>query len=155
MLKDATYRLAAQKTTAVYLDAGHSAWLPSREVASRLKLAGVGHARGFSLNVSNFRRTSEEITYGERISYLTGGKRYVIDTSRNGLGPASNAAWCNPSGRALGVRPTATTGGRHADAYLWVKHPGESDGTCGRGEPAAGNWWRDYAIGLVTRSPHF
>jgi len=75
---------------------------------------------------------------------------FVIDTSRNGTGtlnvsrystapynqPASvisalNAGnWCNPPGAGLGVRPTSTTGVPLADAYLWVKTPGQSDGSC-------------------------
>ncbi|MCW2873942.1 glycoside hydrolase family 6 protein, partial [Actinacidiphila oryziradicis] len=34
------------------------------------------------------------------------------------------------------------------DAYLWVKRPGESDGSC-RGAPPAGQWWSDYALRLA------
>ncbi len=36
-----------------------------------------------------------------------------------------------------------------ADALLWVKPPGESDGTCRPGEPSAGTFWVDYALGLA------
>jgi endoglucanase len=75
---------------------------------------------------------------------------FVIDTSRNGQGPFSaanyanapynqpgsvittlnNGGWCNPPARGLGVPPTANTGVALLDAYLWVKTPGQSDGTC-------------------------
>ena len=74
-----------------------------------------------------------------------------MDTSRNGVGPApeSGLNWCNPKGRAMGVAPTTATAGAHADAYLWVKRPGESDGSCNRGEPAAGSFVNQYAIELV------
>src|SRR5664279_2548897 len=67
---------------------------------------------------------------------LLGGVHYIIDTSRNGLGPAPDGAlnWCNPPGRALGALPTAVTAGTHSDAYLWIKRPGESDGACHPGE---------------------
>ena len=47
--------------------------------------------------------------------------------------------WCNPPGRGLGARQTANTGAPAAlgqqlvDAYLWIKVPGESDGSCNRG----------------------
>jgi endoglucanase len=41
--------------------------------------------------------------------------------------------WCNPPGRGLGLRPTATTGQPLADAYLWIKTPGQSEGQCNRG----------------------
>jgi len=34
---------------------------------------------------------------------------------------------------------TQTSGG-HADAYLWVKRPGDPDGSCGRGEPGPGHF---------------
>jgi len=77
----------------------------------------------------------------------------LIDTSRNGWGGAArptgpstladlnariNASridrrihkgnWCNPSGAGIGERPRAApaTG---IDAYVWVKPPGESDGS--------------------------
>jgi endoglucanase len=75
---------------------------------------------------------------------------FVIDTSRNGRGtldtdpysvapynqPADVIAtlnagdWCNPPGAGAGVRPTASTGVPLVDAYLWIKHPGSSDGSC-------------------------
>jgi endoglucanase len=117
-----------------------------------LNLVGVQKARGFSLNVANFYSTAEQVTYGEAVSKLLGGTaRYVIDTSRNGRGPAPAGplSWCDPAGRALGTSPTAITGGAHADALLWIKHPGESDGDCGRSEPAAGMWFNSYAVSLV------
>ena len=155
MLKAAVYTLAADTSSYVYIDAGHSHWHLSTTIANQLKAAGVSRARGFSLNVGNFYTTSEEIRYGEKVSKLLGGKRYVIDTSRNGLGPATGKLnWCNPAGRALGPKPTLRTAGAHADAYLWIKHPGESDGTCGRKDPKSGLWFNSYALGLVQRSAY-
>ncbi|WP_406813681.1 glycoside hydrolase family 6 protein [Mycobacterium sp. M23085] len=141
---------------AVYIDAGHLRWHSPEDMAARLNQAGVGHARGFSVNTANFFTTEDEIGYGEAISGLTNGSHYVIDTSRNGAGPApdSELNWCNPSGRALGTPPTAATAGAHADAYLWIKRPGESDGTCGKGDPPAGNFVNQYAIDLVHNVGH-
>ncbi|MCV7282174.1 glycoside hydrolase family 6 protein [Mycolicibacterium flavescens] len=142
--------LGRNPATAVYVDAGHLRWHSAEEMSARLKQAGVDRARGFSLNVANFFTTEDEIAYGEAISGLTGGKHYVIDTSRNGAGPAEGEMyWCNPSGRALGVAPTAVTAGPHADAYLWVKRPGESDGTCNKGDPPAGEFINQYVIDLA------
>ena len=137
--------------TAVYVDAGHLRWHSAEEMAARLNQAGVDTARGFSLNTANFFTTEDEIGYGEAISGLTNGSHYVIDTSRNGNGPAPDSPldWCNPSGRALGTPPTAETAGAHADAYLWIKRPGESDGSCNRGDPPAGNFINQYAIDLA------
>lgn len=147
MLGDAVEVLAAGKDTAVYLDAGHAQWLDVPTAVQRLRAAGVDKARGFSLNVSNFVSTSETERYGEKIvSALGGDSHYVIDTSRNGNGPGAD--FCNPPGRALGATPSAATTGAHADAYLWIKVPGESDGTCD-GAPKAGTWMPEYALALA------
>ena len=135
----------------VYLDAGHSRWQSAATMSARLSAAGVARANGFALNVSNFHTTSEQIAYGNTLSGLVGGKHYVIDTSRNGAGSAGDSQWCNPAGRALGERPTANTGAPLADAFLWVKTPGESDGSC-NGYPGAGTWMPEYALGLAQRA---
>jgi endoglucanase len=98
-------------------------------------------------------------------------KHFVIDTSRNGQGPWTPAVsypdpqdWCNPPDRGLGYPPAAKPGSELVDAYLWVKIPGESDGSCTRGlgpagttidpewgliDPAAGAWFPDMALDLV------
>jgi endoglucanase len=147
--------LTRDPAAAVYIDAGHSRWKSADEISARLNQVGVDHARGFSLNTSNFYTTGEEIDYGERVSGLTKGAHYVVDTSRNGAGPAPDAPlnWCNPDGRALGTPPTTATAGAHADAYLWIKRPGDSDGACGRGDPGPGHFVNQYAIDLA-RSAH-
>jgi endoglucanase len=95
---------------------------------------------------------------------------FVVDTSRDGLGPwrstvayPDNQDWCNPPGRGIGPRPTAATGSALVDAFLWVKVPGESDGSCNRGlsgsttdpewsgvvDPAAGVWFPAQALQLA------
>lgn len=153
LLSHAIAKLKALGATTVYLDAGHSRWKSPSEIATRLNTAGIGAADGFSLNVSNFHLTSEQLSYGKSISDLVGGKHYVIDTSRNGLGAVSADDWCNPAGRALGERPTAASGHSLVDAFLWVKRPGESDGAC-NGHPAAGTWMPEYALGLAQRASY-
>jgi endoglucanase len=225
MLNYAVDALGASPGTRVYLDGTHSAWLGVGDIADRLHQAGVERADGFFLNVSNYRTTSDSLTYGNWISqclwYGTnpaeGGWRlghfeycasqyypssgyddttatdqwyldnvtnaanapqgpqdlthFVVDTSRNGRGPWTPPAgvypdpqdWCNPPDRGLGVRPTTDTGDPLADAFLWVKVPGESDGQCSRGltdnggvdpewgrvDPAAGQWFPEQALELV------
>jgi len=152
LLRYAVGRIARNPRAAIYLDAGNSAWQPPAIMAKRLRKAGVAEARGFALNVSNFQTTAASIVYGDRLARLLGRKHYVIDTSRNGLGPATGEEyWCNPPGRALGQRPTTDTTSSLADAYLWVKLPGESDGTC-KGGPRSGTWWPEYALGLAERA---
>lgn len=151
LMRYAVDTLTANPAAAVYVDGGHSRWLPADEMAARLNSVGVTKARGFSLNTANFYTTEEEIGYGDTISGLTNGAHYVIDTSRNGVGPAPDSPlnWCNPTGRALGVAPTTATASPNVDAYLWVKRPGESDGSCDRGEPYAGRFVNQYAIDLA------
>lgn len=152
LLSFAVSHLGKSPSTSVYLDAGNAHWQSAATMAARLRKADVGQARGFSLNVSNFDTTSSETAYGEAIARtLDTGAHFVVDTSRNGQGPAPESAWCNPPGRGLGETPTASTGNSLIDAYLWVKLPGASDGTC-NGGPAAGQWWPEYALGLADRS---
>ena len=146
MLRTAVGLLEQNAGTHTYLDAGHADWIDAGTMAQRLRSAGVAQADGFALNVSNFGTTAANVAYGERISALLGGAHFVVDTSRNGNGPGSD--WCNPSGRAIGERPTTATGSALVDAFLWVKTPGESDGTC-NGGPAAGEFWPSYALDLV------
>jgi endoglucanase len=114
----------------VYFDIGHSAWLSAGEAASRLVAADIANsADGISVNVSNYRFTSTEISYAKAIIQATGISRLqaVIDTSRNGNGPLGSE-WCDPAGRAIGTPSTNQTGDAKIDAFLWIKLPGEADG---------------------------
>ncbi|GFM99478.1 hypothetical protein Sfulv_42890 [Streptomyces fulvorobeus] len=56
-----------------------------------------------------------------------------------------------PARAGPGNTPAALTGEDGLDAYLWIKRPGDSDGTC-RGGPSAGTWWPEYALGLAERA---
>jgi endoglucanase len=151
MLRDAVATLKAKRGVRVYLDAGNPSWKSASDMARRLRGAGVDQADGFALNVSNTIATEKNVAYGEHLSAALGGAHFVIDTSRNGSGAPANGEWCNPGGRSLGQAPSVTTGHELVDAYLWIKRPGESDGTC-NGGPAAGKWWADYALGLARRT---
>lgn len=149
LIRRAVDQLAGLPATSVYLDAGNSGWQSPEAMAPLLTAAGVGAARGFSLNVSNFYSTAAEEAYGDRLSSLLHGKHFVIDTSRNGNATAKT--WCNPPGQALGVPPTSRTADPRVDALLWVKAPGSSDGTC-NGGPPAGTFWPAYAVSLATNA---
>jgi endoglucanase len=150
-------KLSALDGTAVYVDAGHSAWVPAPEMASRLHAAGIDRAAGFALNVSNYQATPDLLAYGRQISALVGGKHFIVDTSRNGNGapagfqPKDERNWCNPDGRALGAPPTTNTGEPLCDAFYWIKPPGESDGTCNKG-PSAGAFWPQKALEMATNA---
>ncbi len=140
-----------------YLHAG-SAGIDVDAVAELLVRIDVSAARGLALNVSGFDATPSELAYGRRLldalrSRGITGKHLVVDTSRNGLGraPAGTTkgapGWCNPPGRALGLRPTSRTGHAMVDAFLWIKPPGESDGACHPGDPTG--WFNSYALELA------
>jgi len=152
LIRQAVQTLKGQPGTAVYIDAGHSSWVPAPEMAERLKRAGIADARGFALNTSNYRADAELIQFGkDLIAALQLETHFVIDSSRNGNGPApahDAQDWCNPEGRALGRPPTADTGDPALDAFLWLKRPGESDGEC-KGGPAAGQWFEARALEMA------
>lgn len=100
--------------------------------------------------------------YTQNLGTAVPALHFIIDTSRNGQGPLdanvyndapysqptsvvntiAGGSWCNPPGRGLGLHPTANTGVLLLDAYLWVKTPGQSDGTC---DAAGGARAWDYA----------
>ncbi len=146
LLGNAVSTIKKDPNAKVYIDAGHSNWIDAATMARELSQANVAQADGFSLNVSNFMSNSSEITYGQQVSSQISGKHFVVDTSRNGNG--STGQWCNPSGMAIGTKPTLQTGNALVDAFLWIKTPGESDGPC-NGGPSAGMWWPSYAQQLV------
>ncbi|UMP05587.1 glycoside hydrolase family 6 protein [Amycolatopsis sp. EV170708-02-1] len=124
-------RLKAGSAAAkVYFDIGHSAWLSPGEAAARLRAAQISAAAdGISTNVSNYRRTADEVAFaGAVLAGIGDGRlRAVVDTSRNGNGPAGGE-WCDPPGRRIGTASTTNTGDGRIDAFLWVKPPGEADG---------------------------
>jgi endoglucanase len=154
MVRSAVETLKTSADVKVYLDAGHPEWQSVSEMAQRLKQAGVEKSDGFSLNVSNFTSTDKNISYGTDLSRKLNAAHFIIDTSRNGAGSTPNNEWCNPSGVKTGVNPSLQTGNKLVDAFVWVKAPGGSDGTCGNAQmgtsaPAAGEWWPQYALSIL------
>jgi endoglucanase len=67
-LNGAVDRLGEQPRVRTYLDGTHSAWLGAGEAADRLLKAGVERARGFFVNASNYRTTSDSTQFGTWIS---------------------------------------------------------------------------------------
>jgi len=142
----------------VYLEAGYSDANGPGYTARALNAAGVKFIRGFYTNDTHENWTSTEVAWAEKISRMTHGAHYIVNTSQNGNGPKRNPHpatqgsndLCNPPGRALGPRDTTDTGFPHADAFLWTHVPGNSSG-CGGG-PSSGSFWADYAIQLAARA---
>jgi len=156
-LHDAINVLSNDPHLVIYLDAGAADALPASRAASLLRRAGVAKIQGFFLNSTHFDWTKKEIAYGEKISRLTGGKHFVINTAENGQGPLrprhprkeGNEVLCDPAGRGLGPLPTASTGYRNVDAFAWIANPGVSGGQCRPGAPPSGVWWPALALELV------
>lgn len=129
---------------------------------------------------------------------------FIVDTGRNGWGGTQRPTaaigndvntyvnsgrvdrrihrgnWCNQAGAGIGLPPAAAPGG-HLDAVLWIKPPGESDGSSrliqnnqGKGfdkmcdpnfitadgvltgalpnAPIAGEWFHDQFVMLITNA---
>ncbi len=104
-------------------------------------------------------------------------KGFIVDTARNGWAERTDAPsdrrrhrgnWCNVSGAGLGKRPQVT-GVPGIDAWVWIKPPGESDGTddpdspdeagkrydpdCGPGKVVPGSVW-PVATNALPGAPH-
>jgi cellulase len=136
--------------------------LKQEEAAQAVIDGGIRYMRGFVTNVADHRGTPRAEKWSEEFVQTLqkknlGTKYYVIDTSRNGIDSPkqTNKAYyysCNNFNAALGVRPTTKTSAPHADAYLWIKHPGLSDGTCANGDPEAGSWYPAVAKSLVQKA---
>lgn len=143
---------AAPRVLGVYLDAGHSEWLPDPTVlVEPLRKSGIDKAQGVSVNVSFFAETAAVTKWAQQLASLLGDKGVIIDTSRNGKGVAQatgDARWCNPPGRGLGPKPTTYVPDQYIDAYFWGKNAGESDGTC-FGHPPAGTFMPEVALELA------
>jgi endoglucanase len=130
--------------TALYLDAGDGHYNAPATVAPLLMSCGIDRVRGFSVNIGNYNSTLDAAGFAQQLLTLLrkAGVRndlgYVIDVSRNGHGRASDTYiaahpdnwWCNSPGSMLGQLPSVMNS-YGADALLWIKEPGVSDGTCG------------------------
>jgi endoglucanase len=155
MLRDAVETLNGHVRCQVFMEI--SQWLSESAAVEAFYLAGGKDTQGFAVNTSGYEFTKNCIEFAKGISGRIGNKPCLIDTSRNGKGPYKPSdpnekdPWCNPPDRAIGDIPTFDTKHPVVAAKLWIKVPGESDGTC-RGGPPAGVFWPARAIELVNNS---
>jgi cellulose 1,4-beta-cellobiosidase len=178
----------------IYVDAAHAGWLgwPRNIVKSYavykqvLDMAGgPDRIRGFATDVSNYDPAKDPTAPkrdpaaapNDELGYIQdlakglptvgiSGKAFVVDTGRDGVPNVrtSPGNWCNIKGAGLGERPQASPE-PNIDAYLWIKVPGESDGTADKtaarfdencvsddaaqGAPEAGLLFEPYLLDLV------
>nr|BFF00217.1 glycoside hydrolase family 6 protein [Streptoalloteichus tenebrarius] len=135
LLRFAVDALRSAPNAWTYLDAGNASWVSPDTMAGELHAAGAQKIRGFALNVSNYHTTAESKSYADKVNAKLKArfgytKPFVVDSSRNGNGPAPGNEWCNPAGRKIGAA-TRVGGVNGVEMQLWVKNPGESDGACG------------------------
>jgi endoglucanase len=141
----------------VYLDGGTEDANSASYAAKILNAAGVRKIRGFFLNATHRNWTSKEIAFGTKISKLTHGAHFIVNTADNGRGPTLNPHpakqgiedLCNPPGSGLGPQPTTDTGFALVDAFEWTSEPGNSGGKCHPGDPASGIFGVNLGLGLA------
>ncbi|KAI1803002.1 glycoside hydrolase family 6 protein [Daldinia bambusicola] len=145
------------------MDWGLHRSVAAKEILSVYGAAGSPHQfRGFATNVANFNSWGllpGEFATGDDSRYVrpqneqhfvrilsdalrenglpARATHAIIDTSRSGVSGLRYTwdDWCNIKGAGFGIRPTSQTGDETLDAFVWVKHPGESDGTSNSSEP--------------------
>jgi endoglucanase len=148
-------RISSVPHSVVYVEGGYSDSNPARYTARVLKAIGIRRIRGFYTNDTHENWTIREVRWAMKISRLTHGAHFIVNTAQNGRGPLLNRHpavegvedLCNPPRRGLGPRPTTHTGFRRADAWLWSSPPGNSSG-CGGGPPG-GTFWPGRAVQLA------
>ncbi len=143
----------------VYVEGGYSDANSPAYTAKVLNNVDIGRIRGFFTNDTHNAWTINEIKWGDKVSALTHGAHFIVNTAQNGQGPLLNKHphkqgvenLCNPPGRGLGPLPTTSTGFPNVDAFLWTHIPANSTGTC-NGGPSSGSFWPAYALGLAARA---
>jgi hypothetical protein len=151
-------RIAALPHSVVYVEGGYSDSNSVGFTARVLNAIGIRRIRGFYTNDTHQQWTINEARWAARISRLTHGAHFIVNTAQNGRGPLLNPHpvtqgvedLCNPPGRGAGPRDTTATGFPGADAWMWTSPPGNSSG-CGGG-PSGGTFWPARAIGLAARA---
>ena len=155
---DLRYEMHAMRSlphTVVYIEAGYSDSNSPAYTARILNAIHVNTIRGFFTNDTHENWTNDEVRWAMKVSRLTHGAHFIVNTAENGRGPLLNRHpttegvedLCNAPNRALGPRDTTDTGYPFADAFMWTHPPGNSSG-CGGG-PAAGVFWAQRAVQLA------
>uniref|UniRef100_K3WJB4 Glycoside hydrolase family 6 protein n=1 Tax=Globisporangium ultimum (strain ATCC 200006 / CBS 805.95 / DAOM BR144) TaxID=431595 RepID=K3WJB4_GLOUD len=162
--------LARNPNAEIYLDVGFwtLASADSRTKVAQIvnELSRAGRLKGITLNTSNYRSTQEIATlctdFQQTIANTT--MHCIIDTSRNFpvVAGVNSSEWCNKRSAGVGIPPSNTTGYDNLDYFVWIKPPGDSDGTCDEADrtndsmkgPEAGVFFKNHFIKLWNQG-HF
>lgn len=136
-LQTAIGLLSQNENAQIYLDVGYwtleysSTASTVAEIVKQLVSSG-SKVKGISLNTSNYQSTTLLSTLCGNFQSAVGSMdlHCIFDTSRNYNGAPSSDEWCNVKSAGIGAAPTSDTGMSNVDYLLWVKPPGDSDGTC-------------------------
>ncbi|GMF29406.1 unnamed protein product [Phytophthora lilii] len=137
-LKVAVEALSANANAELYVDVGYWTLMydsqRSKVVTVIKDLAKSGTLKGITINTSNYRSTDQvaELCTNFQTAMGSTDMTCVIDTSRNYVAPTTTD-WCNVMGAGIGYPPTSETNITNLDYFMWIKPPGESDGTCSDG----------------------
>ena len=142
--------LSADRHTTVYIDAGAFEWLSPAEQGALLISNGIRHARGFSVNDTQYGSTSQELGYGAQVlAYLNAhgvtGKHFLVNTAQNGQpylagqvsGPSNDTPGAprarrrSVSGRESRPRPMSPTPGGICPQGMPRSPDATSTATCG------------------------
>ena len=134
-IKNAINILSKNSNSKLYIDIGH--WVliygedDVKKIIDNINIIDTNNKlNGISINLSNYRSTSEMVDACNRFKSLS-KKNYncIIDTSRNWNGPSSDNQWCNLISAGIGEIPRANPVS-NIDYYLWIKPQSELDGPC-------------------------
>ena len=130
--------------TVVYIEGGYSDGNSPAYTAQVLNAVGVSSIRGFFTNDTHLNWTINEIKWGEKVSALTGGSHFIINTADNGRGPKPTRTRSSRATRISATRPARR---RPADDHP-DRHPARrrvhvdarariaAAGTCNGGTPS-------------------
>ncbi|CAH0479869.1 unnamed protein product [Peronospora belbahrii] len=135
--KTAVNLLSQNENAEIYLDVGYwTLQYPGTstavaEIVKQLAYAG-SKVKGITLNTSNYQSTSTLATLCSNFQTAFGSTdlHCIFDTSRSYHGGSASNEWCNIKCAGIGALPTSDTGISNVDYFLWIKPPGDSDGTC-------------------------
>ncbi|CAH0521069.1 unnamed protein product [Peronospora belbahrii] len=136
-LQTAVNLLSQNENAEIYLDVGYwTLQYPGTstavaEIVKQLAYAG-SKVKGITLNTSNYQSTSTLATLCSNFQTAFGSTdlHCIFDTSRSYHGGSASNEWCNIKCAGIGALPTSDTGISNVDYFLWIKPPGDSDGTC-------------------------
>lgn len=137
-LKKSIEILGQNQKIKMYIDVGHWVVIYGEDKIKDLikfvsEIDPSNKLKGFSLNLSNYRKTEEMENACKKIKDVS-GKDYkcIIDTSRNNRGPSDKGTWCNYKNAGIGIGGNDNNAQKNPiiDHFVWIKPAAELDGNC-------------------------